>query len=39
MQVILGSGGAIGMNLARELKKYDNNIRLVVSRKTKLVFF
>lgn len=29
MQVILGSGGAIGNDLARELKKYDKNIRLV----------
>ncbi len=29
MQVILGSGGAIGIDLARELKKYDENIRLV----------
>ncbi len=29
MQVILGSGGAIGNNLAKELKKYTSGIRLV----------
>ncbi len=29
MQVILGSGGAIGNDLALELKKYEKNIRLV----------
>lgn len=29
MQTILGSGGAIGIPLARELKKYTNQIRLV----------
>lgn len=29
MQTILGSGGAIGTPLAKELKKYTNNIRLV----------
>jgi nucleoside-diphosphate-sugar epimerase len=29
MQTILGSGGAIGITLARELKKYTNQIRLV----------
>jgi len=29
MQVILGSGGAIGNDLAKELKKYTVKIRLV----------
>jgi len=29
IQTILGSGGAIGIPLARELKKYDTQIRLV----------
>ncbi|MGO9614151.1 MAG: NAD-dependent epimerase/dehydratase family protein [Dissulfurispiraceae bacterium] len=29
MQTILGSGGAIGVELAKALKKYTNNIRLV----------
>jgi nucleoside-diphosphate-sugar epimerase len=29
MQTILGSGGAIGIALAKELKKYTNDIRLV----------
>ncbi len=29
MQTILGSGGAIGAPLAKELKKYTNDIRLV----------
>ncbi|MCG6185939.1 NAD-dependent epimerase/dehydratase family protein [Maribellus maritimus] len=29
MQVILGSGGAIGVDLAHELKKYDKKVRLV----------
>lgn len=29
VQTILGSGGAIGLPLARELKKYTDNIRLV----------
>ena len=29
MQTILGSGGAIGIPLARELKKYTNEIRLI----------
>lgn len=29
MQTILGSGGAIGIPLAKELKKYTNKIRLV----------
>ena len=29
MQTILGSGGAIGIPLAKELKKYTNQIRLV----------
>ena len=29
MQVILGAGGAIGKDLARELKKYTDKIRLV----------
>jgi len=29
MQTILGSGGGIGIPLARELKKYDSKIRLV----------
>ena len=29
MQTILGSGGAIGQDLARELKKYTDRIRLV----------
>jgi nucleoside-diphosphate-sugar epimerase len=28
MQVILGAGGAIGKELARELKNYDNKVRL-----------
>lgn len=36
MQTILGSGGAIGMPLAKELKKYSNKIRLV-SRSPKKV--
>src|SRR6188768_512957 len=36
MQTILGSGGAIGTPLAKELKKYTNNIRLV-SRNPKKV--
>lgn len=36
MQTILGSGGAIGIPLARELKKYTNKIRLV-SRNPKKV--
>ncbi|MBN1986424.1 MAG: NAD-dependent epimerase/dehydratase family protein [Prolixibacteraceae bacterium] len=36
MQVILGSGGAIGIDLARELKKFDNKIRLA-SRNPKKV--
>jgi nucleoside-diphosphate-sugar epimerase len=35
-QTILGSGGGIGVPLARELKKYSNNIRLV-SRNPKKV--
>ena len=29
MQTILGSGGAIGTELAKALKKYSNEIRLV----------
>jgi nucleoside-diphosphate-sugar epimerase len=29
MQTILGAGGAIGIELAKELKKYTNDIRLV----------
>lgn len=36
MQTILGSGGAIGIELARELKKYTDKIRLV-SRSPKKV--
>jgi nucleoside-diphosphate-sugar epimerase len=36
MQTILGSGGAIGIPLAKELKKYTNQIRLV-SRNPKKV--
>ena len=36
MQTILGSGGAIGIPLAKELKKYTNKIRLV-SRNPKKV--
>lgn len=36
MQVILGSGGAIGIDLARELKKFDSKIRLA-SRNPKKV--
>jgi nucleoside-diphosphate-sugar epimerase len=36
MQTILGSGGAIGIELAKALKKYTNNIRLV-SRSPKKV--
>jgi nucleoside-diphosphate-sugar epimerase len=36
MQTILGSGGAIGVALARELKKYTDDIRLV-SRNPKKV--
>ncbi len=36
MQTILGSGGAIGIPLAKELKKYTNHIRLV-SRNPKKV--
>lgn len=36
MQTILGSGGAIGTPLAKELKKYTNDIRLV-SRNPKKV--
>lgn len=36
MQVILGSGGAIGIPLAKELKKYTDKIRLV-SRSPKKV--
>ena len=36
MQTILGAGGAIGIPLAKELKKYTNNIRLV-SRNPKKV--
>ena len=35
-QTILGSGGAIGIPLARELKKYTSEIRLV-SRNPKKV--
>jgi nucleoside-diphosphate-sugar epimerase len=36
MQTIIGSGGAIGLPLAKELKKYTDKIRLV-SRKPKKV--
>src|SRR5689334_6011792 len=36
MQTIIGSGGTIGFPLARELKKYTNQIRLV-SRNPKRV--
>jgi len=36
MQTILGSGGAIGIELSKALKQYTNNIRLV-SRKPKAV--
>jgi nucleoside-diphosphate-sugar epimerase len=36
MQTILGAGGAIGMELAKALKHYTNNIRLV-SRNPKIV--
>jgi len=36
MQAILGAGGAIGKGLAKELKKYTNQVRLV-SRKPKKV--
>jgi putative NADH-flavin reductase len=36
MQIILGSGGAIGIPLAKELKKFTNKIRLV-SRNPKKV--
>jgi len=36
MQTILGSGGAIGIPLAKELKKYTDHIRLV-SRNPKKV--
>ena len=36
MQAILGSGGAIGIDLAKELKKYSDKIRLV-SRNPKKV--
>jgi putative NADH-flavin reductase len=36
MQTILGSGGAIGIPLAKELKRYTNQIRLV-SRNPKKV--
>jgi putative NADH-flavin reductase len=36
MQTILGSGGAIGITLAKELKNYTNQIRLV-SRNPKKV--
>jgi nucleoside-diphosphate-sugar epimerase len=36
MQTILGAGGAIGIELAKALKKYTNNIRLV-SRSPKKV--
>ena len=36
MQTILGSGGAIGIPLAKELKNYTNQIRLV-SRNPKKV--
>ncbi len=36
MQTILGSGGAIGRDLAKELKQYTNKIRLV-SRNPKVI--
>ena len=36
MQTILGSGGAIGISLAKELMNYTNQIRLV-SRNPKKV--
>ena len=36
MQTILGSGGAIGIPLAKELKKYTNKIRLVSRNPKKL---
>jgi len=36
MQAILGSGGAIGIDLARELKKYSDKVRLI-SRNPKKV--
>ena len=36
MQVILGSGGAIGVDLARELKKYTGKIRLASRNPVKI---
>ena len=36
MQTIFGSGGAIGIPLAKELKKYTNQIRLVSRNPKKL---
>ena len=36
MQVILGSGGAIGQNLAKELKNYTDKVRLVSRNPVKI---
>ena len=36
MQTILGSGGAIGIPLAKELKKYTNKVRLVARHPKKV---
>lgn len=36
MQTILGSGGAIGILLAKELKKYTDKIRLVARHPEKV---
>jgi len=36
MQTILGAGGAIGVELAKALPKYTNNIRLVSRRPTRV---
>lgn len=33
MQTILGSGGAIGIPLAKELLKYTDHVRLLVTMK------
>lgn len=37
MQVILGSGGAIGVELARELRKYTKNVRLAGRNPQKII--
>ena len=36
MQVVLGAGGAIGKELAKELKEYTNKVRLVARNPQKV---